>query len=183
MLLTNKVQALFHVVYGIRPCLTGFRLNSHSPPILFKNMLGIDRMGYDLMLSVTSPCHKETFVWRSGDWLPPLIPYYNDVIMGAMASQITSLTVVYSIVYSAADQRKHQSSASLAFVRGIHRWPVNSPHKAPVTRRMFPFDDVIMALGILTWTRSVPSIREKWARFDTQRYGTFYHNISSGTGD
>ena len=43
-----------------------------------------------------------------------------------------------------ADQRKHQSSASLAFVRGIHRWPVNSRHKWPVTRKMFPFDDVII---------------------------------------
>ena len=43
-----------------------------------------------------------------------------------------------------ADQRKHQSSTSLAFARGIHRWPVNSPHKRPVTRKMFPFDDVIM---------------------------------------
>ena len=64
--------------------------------------------------------------------------------MGTMASQITSLTIVYSTVYSGADQRKHQSSASLAFVRGIHRWPVNSPHKWPVTRKMFPFDDVIM---------------------------------------
>ena len=62
--------------------------------------------------------------------------------MGAIASQITSLT----IVYSDADQRKHQSSASLAFVRGIHRGPVNSPHKWPVTRKMFPFDDVIMTL-------------------------------------
>ena len=64
--------------------------------------------------------------------------------MGAMASQISSLTIVYSTVYSAADQRKHQSFASLAFVLGIHRWPVNSPHKWPVTRKMFPFDDVIM---------------------------------------
>ena len=64
--------------------------------------------------------------------------------MGAMASQITSLTIVYSTVHSGADQRKHQSSASLAFVRGIHRSPVNSPHKGPVTRKMFPFDDVIM---------------------------------------
>ena len=64
--------------------------------------------------------------------------------MGAMASQITSITIVYSTVYSGADQRKHQSSASLAFVPGIHRWPVNSPHKGPVTRKMFPFDDVIM---------------------------------------
>ena len=64
--------------------------------------------------------------------------------MDAIASQIPSLTIVYSIVYSDADQRKHQSSASLAFVRGIHRGPVNSPHKWPVTRKMFPFDDVIM---------------------------------------
>ena len=70
--------------------------------------------------------------------------HYGDVIMGMMASQITSLTIVYSTVYSGADQRKHQSSASLAFVRGIHRGPVNSPHKWPVTRKTFPFDDVIM---------------------------------------
>ena len=70
--------------------------------------------------------------------------HYNDVIMGVIASQITSLSIVYSIVYSDADQRKQQSSASLAFVRGIHREPVNSPHKKPVTRKMFPFDDVIM---------------------------------------
>ena len=54
------------------------------------------------------------------------------------------LTIVYSTVYSDADQRKHQSSASLVFVRGIHRGPMNSPHKWPVTRKMFPFDYVIM---------------------------------------
>ena len=67
--------------------------------------------------------------------------------MSTMASQITSLTIVYSSVYSGAYQRKHQSSASLAFVRGSHRWPVNSPHKGPVTRKMFLFDDVIMDLN------------------------------------
>ena len=75
------------------------------------------------------------------DW----IFHYDDVIMSAIASQTTSLTIVYSIVYSDADQRKHQSSASLAFVWGIHRRPVNSPHKWPVTRKMFPFDDVIIS--------------------------------------
>ena len=71
--------------------------------------------------------------------------------MGTMESQITSLTIAYLTVYSDADQRKHQSSASLAFVWGIHRGPVNSPHKWTVTRKMFPFDDVIMtgALGCL----------------------------------
>ena len=67
--------------------------------------------------------------------------------MGAIASQITSLTSVYSTVYSDVDQRKHQSSASLAFVWGFHRGPVNSPHKWPVARKMFPFDDVIMKGG------------------------------------
>ena len=72
------------------------------------------------------------------------IKHYGDVIMGAIASQITSLTIVYPTVYQDADQRKHQSSASLAFLRGIHRGPVNSPHKWPVTRKMFQFDDVIM---------------------------------------
>ena len=70
--------------------------------------------------------------------------HYDDVIMSTIASQITSLTIVYSTIYSGADQSKHQSSASLAFVWGIHRGPVNSPHKWPVTRKMFPFDDVIM---------------------------------------
>ena len=68
----------------------------------------------------------------------------SDVIMGAMAHQITCLTIVYSTVYTGVGQRKHQSSASLASVRGIHRWPVDSPHKWPVTRKMFQFDDFIM---------------------------------------
>ena len=77
--------------------------------------------------------------------------HYDDVIMGAMASQIPSLTIVYSTVYSGADQIEHQSSASLAFVWGIHRGPVNSPHKWPVTRKMFPFDDVIVYIGIGRW--------------------------------
>ena len=63
-----------------------------------------------------------------------------------MASLITGLTIVCPAVYSGTDQRKHQSSASLAFVRGIHRGPVHSPHKWPVTRKMFPFDDVIMVV-------------------------------------
>ena len=67
--------------------------------------------------------------------------HYNDVTMDSIASQITSLAIVCSAVYSGAHQRKHQSSASLAFVHGIH------PHKWPVTRKMFPFDDVIMFIS------------------------------------
>ena len=105
---------------------------------------GISSYGIDLTLQEyfglsNKICHFRTFPdwWRT--WL-----HYGDVIMDAMASQITSLAVVYSTVYSDVDQGKHQSSASLAFVWEIHRGPVNSPHKWPVTRKMFPFDDVIM---------------------------------------
>ena len=73
-----------------------------------------------------------------------LISHYSDVIMGTMTLQITSVSIGYSTVCLGADQRKHQSFASLAFVRGIHRSPVNSPHKGPVMRKMFLFDDLIM---------------------------------------
>ena len=79
--------------------------------------------------------------------------HYSDIIMGAMASQIISLTTVCWTIYSGRDQRKHQSSTSLAFVRGIHLWPVISPHKWPVTQKMLPCDDVIMimfCLAVLT---------------------------------
>ena len=82
---------------------------------------------------------------RSKLWMYIMVStHYRDVLMGAMASQITSLTMVYWTVYSGADQRKHQSSASLAFMRGLQRGPVNSPRKWPVTRKIFKFDDVIM---------------------------------------
>ena len=87
----------------------------------------------------------------AGRWTSDQPWHYDDVIMGVIASQITSVTIVYSIVYSGTDQRKHQSSASLAFVWEIHRGPVNSPQKGPVTRKMFPFDDVTMI-----WTNDGP---------------------------
>ena len=93
------------------------------------------------------PCRPFTWIWEV-QFSPifALFVYYmyciqstkREVIMGTMASQISSLTIVYSTFYSGADQRKHQSSAWLAFA------PVNSPHKWPVTRKMFPFDYVIM---------------------------------------
>ena len=83
--------------------------------------------------------------------------YYTDVIMTDVASQITSLTAVYAAVYSGADQRKHQSSVSLAFVRAIQQWPVNSSHKGPVTRKMFPFEDIIMGAHMIVVT-AVPDL-------------------------
>ena len=101
---------------------------------------------YFLQGAFTPPCYNQPSRYDMGEQLHPI--HYSDVIMGAMASQITSLTIVYTTVYSGADQRNHQSSVSLAFVRGIHRSPVNSPHKRPVTRKMLPFGDVIM---YFTW--------------------------------
>ena len=84
--------------------------------------------------------------------------HYNDVIMSALASQITGVSIVYLTVFSGADQIRHQSFASLAFLRGIHRWQESSPHKGPVTRKMFPFEDVIMKSPLdqlMAWCRQV----------------------------
>ena len=91
--------------------------------------------------------------------------HYFDVIMGTMASLITSLMGVYSTVHSGAGRRKHQSSASLAFVRRIHQRPVNSPHKWSVAGKMFPFDDVIMQSACLSWLYSLSFRRFKdWTK-------------------
>ena len=103
--------------------------------------------------------------------------------METIASQITSLTSVYSTVYSGADQSKHQSSASLAFVWGIHRGPVNSPHKWPVTRKMFPFDDVIMMakpiyviiMGICVMSRMYVSLMNNGKLFFN---GILHYNLN-----
>ena len=84
--------------------------------------------------------------------VPKLHHHYNDVVKGVMASQITCVSIVYSTVCSGADQREHQSSASLAFARGIHQWR----HKRPVTRKRFPFDDIIKHY-ICIWT-SLPAL-------------------------
>ena len=91
-------------------------------------------------------CDKWYIIWQT---------HYGDVIMSTVASQINSLMIVCSNVYSGTDQRKHQSSASLAFVWGIHHWPVNSPRKGPVTRKMFPFDDAIMSEYVVSFSTVV----------------------------
>ena len=134
------------------------------------------------MAARTGHCNKcQNPLW---DYL-----HYNDVIMGAMASQITNLiestkttsmedvsirvlekNKEYSWLFTqpfiqGADQRKHQSSASLAFVGGIHRWPVNSTHKGPVTWKMFPFDDAIMWEGSHTLYNIRNVLMLKYGRF------------------
>ena len=62
--------------------------------------------------------------------------HYSDVIMGAMACQITVVPIVYSTVCSDTDKKNPSKLRVTGLVRGIHRWPVNSPHKRPVTRKM-----------------------------------------------
>ena len=92
-----------------------------------------------------SVCHPFTLCPRAFcTWTQSSSQHYSDVIMVAMVSPITSLTIVYSTVYQGTDQRKHQNSSSLDFVRGYSPWPVNSPHKGSVTRKIFPFEGVII---------------------------------------
>ena len=94
--------------------------------------------------------------------------------MDTIASQITSLTIVYSALYLGADQSKYQSSASLAFMWRIHRGPVNSPHKWPVTRKMSSFDDVIMTAGVRTHASSVI-----WGLSEGKSYDPQYQDLLS----
>ena len=82
-----------------------------------------------------------------------IIIHYSDATLSAMVSQITGVLIVCLAVCSGA-HKKHQSSASLAFLRRFHRWLVESPRKGPVTREMFPFDDVIMVWDDFIWFHS-----------------------------
>ena len=127
--LTGIFSTLRHRVGGCG----GRSLNEFPPFVILFNFFSVLRKGWLHSWTLYLPplswwCFKQTWTLTANNIL------HNGVIMSAMASQITSLTIVYSTVYSGTEQRKHQSSASLAFVRRIHRWPMNSPHKWPVTR-------------------------------------------------
>ena len=121
-------------------------------PILWHLPRGLGRTQVALSIiarlygSIQQQCFLSFLGWYVCKLTPEIIdrPQYNDVIIIAMASQNTGVRIVYSTVCSGPDQRTHQTSASLAFVRGIHRWPVNSPHKGPAAQKMFPSDDVIV---------------------------------------
>ena len=161
-----------------------FHVNSHS---------GMHK----LQISVNANSPSSDIEWCYCVFIGNVLAWihYNIVIIGALASQIPSLTIVYSTVYSGADQRKRQCSASLAFVRGIHRWPVNSPHKRPVTRKMFLFDDVIIvgiikilsfkviqAGPVILWSslirHSISHITPQWQRQNIDYIWTWTSHIS-----
>ena len=174
--------SMAHISGGIiNECWAPIQYTDDILPVQVNPIVEI-RRSYDLLNSPTGfpmlvrwHLYIESEPWPPGDSRKPIAArklhygghfmtgpwHYNDVLMTTIASQITSLTVVHSIVYTGADQRKHQSSASLAFVWGIHRGAVNSPHKWPVTQKMFPFDDVIMPW----WDQTIPRDR------------LFYHTI------
>ena len=116
----------------------------------FKHFSIFNLMGFS-HTSYTSLSHMDSY---------PLFMHHNDVIMSDLASQITRLTIVYSSVYSRRRSKKHQSPASLASVRWIRSWPVNSPHKGRVTRKIFPFDDVIMDKVIKQWNFNTPCYQD-----------------------
>ena len=130
---TNKGQSTSGVMYV--PQLTLYLLTCMW--LLWEAWHGFGTIGSQQCqncLIFINVCASLRALIGNGCWIIKSV-HYDDVIMSTIASQITSLTIVYSTVYSGADQRKHQSSASLAFVRGIHRGPVNPPHKGPGTRK------------------------------------------------
>ena len=100
----------------------------------------------------------------------PVPTHYTDVIISAKTSHITGVSMVCSAVCSGADQRKHQSSATLAFVRGIHRW---FPSQRPVTQKMFPFDDVIMPVTHHPSGSSRENVYRSDAQITFELYGRF----------
>ena len=68
--------------------------------------------------------------------------HWSDVTMSAMVSQITGIWTVCSVVCSLTLKSKKTSKLGvIGFVRGNHQWPVDFPHKGPITRKMFPFDE------------------------------------------
>ena len=134
----NAIFHIFHIISAYADCIPQCQLTTQAVRVSCHNkhpktVLKLNNMYHSFHVAKTSMAVESYSL------------HYSDIIMGTMASQITSLTIVCSTVYSGRDQRKHQSSASLAFVRGIHRWLVNCLHKWPVTWNMFPFDDAIMS--------------------------------------
>ena len=139
--ITHKISSPYIERYNFYTMLKIYELPDLWPGMHFLNAPQIMEHPYWLSMQSGAGCnHFGHSLTGCGSYHI----HYNDVIMSTMASKIISLTIVYSTIYSGTDERKHQSSASLAFVGGVHQLLVNSLHKGPVTRKMFPFDDIIM---------------------------------------
>ena len=105
--------------------------NNKQIPFIARNVILPIIPRVRVIIALTSPKYTLTFRTTYMHTMRLSREHYIDVIMGEMVYKIASLPTVYLTVYSDTYQRKHQSSASLAFVRGTHQSPVNSPHKGP----------------------------------------------------
>ena len=148
----------------------GYYVAQGSMIIQFSGWIELTRLHVELCILGGNGC---TWLWVIFCvYHGKILVHHSDIMIGVIASQITSLMIVYSTIYSGADQGKHQSSASLVFVWGIHRGPGNSRHKRPVTRKMFPFDNVIMQWEktlhtLLAWSKT---IYRKWTLDDACKW-------------
>ena len=102
-----------------------------------------------LLCNVSAGKQQQKLDKQTHEWLCP--QHYSDVIMRAVAYQITRISCLLNVC-SGSDQRKTSKLLVTGRLRGIHRWPVNSPHKGPVTPRMFPFDDVTIGWLLISLT-------------------------------
>ena len=127
-----------------------------------------------VFMDLLDPFHIITVAYRPNE---VTLQHYSDVTMGSMASQITSLTIVYSTVYSGVDQRKHQSSASLAFVRGISAQMASNAenvsiwwrhHEKRIKSTDIPYRNTtqeMQTVCIHSLGCTVPFIYKSWTRF------------------
>ena len=110
--------------------------------------------------------------------------YYMDVIMSAMASQITSVSIFSQLFVYVQIKENIKARRHWPLCEGIHRWPVDSPHKGPVTRKMFPFDDVIMlgwihAITIYTWIMNIYLVDGDFCMFNIFIHWTCFTSYMS----
>ena len=172
---TNFSEILIKIQnFHSRKCLSKYRPRNGGHFVQWQLLQHVRKYKFQKLTGTTPHTmisHMTLTLWVPKAFAKSLLIHYNDVIMSAMASQITSLPIDYSTVYSGADQMKHQSSTSLAFVRGIHRWPVNSPHKGPLMRKVLPFDVVIMS-----FEKKMAPVCEPLAKITDEKYfeGTYF---------
>ena len=152
----NWLFALIHASFITQFCLIFFlffmqRILYCHFPLTWSLLFSISRICLNIIGKSPDGLTKEVFIgveifwWNLSNKLVAFTAiHYNDVIMGVVASQITGVPVVCTVIGSGTNQRKYQTSASLALVKGIHCWPMNSMHKGPVTQKMLPFDEFIM---------------------------------------
>ena len=140
-LVTECVMLKYLIANG--PSYLRFFYLKHSVCTIFRRLFEINFRAWKLLNLFRRSKLTKSDHW-SNEWL---LSHCRDVMMSTMTSQIIITSIVYSTVCSGAYHRTYQSSAELAFVRGIQWSSVNFQHKGSITRVMFPFDDIIIRTG------------------------------------